>query len=348
MANVTYLLGAGASAGTKMDPALPISGKIAESLQNLPDAVRLNIMSMTSEVSLRPPPEGSTGAALIDGIKYLKGIAETHPSLDTYARKLFLRNGPDDEKEIKKFKAAISCYFVLLQTMVRMDQRYDHFFASTLNPLSPGKPILPMDVNILSWNYDTQLERSFRDFTTSPDYVFEGLSRNRHLLRLNGVCISPEPKMKEFWHLCFDKFNPSTLAQVDRLYRMLLDESSGLEPQIHFAWESDYYDSFLKDPLWQICSSTEVLVVIGYSFPYFNHGQDALNLSMSLVNGPLKRIYVQAPKENHASIGERLNEMVPKGKATIEFREGLDLFFLPEELDRTFSDVKRQPPSSEE
>jgi hypothetical protein len=309
MANVTYLLGAGAS-----KQALPISAEIAERLANLSHAVNARIESYlgaTHEPYSRTsgnmvPPDGRLGENVFNAFSRLAKVSQTHPSLDTYARKLFIRNEPDDEAELRDFKAAISCFFILFQTLSRTDQRYDHYFASILNPATPGRPTFPPDVKILSWNYDTQLERSFRGFTNSQEYVFEILASGANVLRLNGTCVSLEEQAKDYLHLCFDDFSPAFIQQLDNLYKLLRTD---VDPPIHFAWEPDYYDA-IKDQLHLICGSTEVLVVIGYSFPYFNRLMDSLMFSQILAISNLKNIYVQAPLDAHSSIKERLGQFV--------------------------------------
>ncbi len=339
MKNITYLLGAGASAGAKGD-SFPISGKILESLQNLREATRQRVMALRPEPSLRPPPEGTMGAQVMEAMDDLMRIAQNHPSLDTFARKLYLRNGPDDAAAIRQFKAALACYFLLLQTLQPRDQRYDHFFASILNPRSPGCPVFPPGINILSWNYDVQLEKAFRGFTTSAEHVFNTISSGPHVLRLNGACLYPDPALKEFFNLFFDDFNVSTLQHVENLYQKF----AVVEPPVHFAWETDYFAEHVDKRLNEIGAETVVIVVIGYSFPFFNRDTDRLFFSQLLSLSHIEKVYIQVPKADHASTGERLKELMGRFTRKVEIRmiEGCDLFLLPSELDRAFGDANRE------
>lgn len=135
MPKVTYVLGAGASANV-----LPVSNGINRDLEGLKEKVdkrlwalaRKRYPGMPYPQQYMIPPKGNYGIPLFEAIDYLAEIAKSHPSLDTYARKLSLREGPEDDTESLRFRAAISCYFLLLHSLNGLDQRYDHFLASLL------------------------------------------------------------------------------------------------------------------------------------------------------------------------------------------------------------------------
>jgi hypothetical protein len=120
MPRVTYVFGAGASA-----QALPVVGKIKENLSQLYEQVDKRLGGLAAERSPgRPypeeyviPPKGSYAAPLFVALDQLKTIAASHPSLDTYAKKLYLRTGSEGDPEITRLKAALACYILLLQTL---------------------------------------------------------------------------------------------------------------------------------------------------------------------------------------------------------------------------------------
>lgn len=338
MANVTYILGAGAS-----HKALPVSGEIKDSLDRLQAEVRRRIEKLVLQEGksvipgqFRPPPSGEYAKALFEAFDRLHAVAKSHPSLDTYARKLLLRNAPGDDKQTLWLKAAMACYFLLLQSLSGVDQRYDHFFASVLDRDEPGKPKLPKGLSILTWNYDLQLEKSFAGFTNNQDHLFRTISLAERVLRLNGVSLSPIGA-SEFMDLAFQEFDLATPGRICDLYRrMSFEVGPWIPPQISFAWEGDQYQR-LHGPLQEICTSTETAVFIGYSFPYFNRETDALILKMMLSSGLLRTVYVQAMSEDHEAIKERIRAAVGEkliGRFRILMVGGCDLFYLPAELER--------------
>jgi hypothetical protein len=108
------------------------------------------------------------------------------------------------------------------------------------------------------------------------------------------------------------------------------------EPPIHFAWEPEFFAEHIKDRLQNICSVTEIFVVIGYSFPFFNRDTDRLIFSQFPNLTHIEKIYVQVPREDLPAANERLKELMGRfsKKVPILMIEACDLFLLPSELDR--------------
>ena len=140
MKNVTYLFGAGASA-----EVLPVSGNIK---QKFPEFLA-ELEKKTLEAHGRPIQtgipwdllfpwreggNGHYGEPLSSALVQLQRIADSHPSLDTYARMLFFRDGVADNKELLQFKAVVASYFLLLEMTKPIDLRYEHFLASVPVP----------------------------------------------------------------------------------------------------------------------------------------------------------------------------------------------------------------------
>jgi hypothetical protein len=95
---------------------------------------------------------------------------------------------------------------------------------------------------------------------------------------------------------------------------------------LELSWEhnrnSGYYKALKKS-----IDSTEILVVIGYSFPFFNREIDRLLLKESMPN--LKKVYFQAPdceilKERFLAIRDDISDLV--------LRRDKDQFVFPNEL----------------
>lgn len=162
------------------------------------------------------------------------------------------------------------------------------------------KKKLPDNLKIISWNYDTQIEKGAgmlhpisggSDFNMNFNvWPFKANNTDRvdkdyFLLHLNGIC----GYIYSEHHLGIE--NP-----------YLFDFNRQLEPLLSFAWEDD--DSFKKKTFTDkrlslaktMIDKTTILVVIGYSFPFFNRKVDAE--LFSIMKPTLKKIYFQDPNLN--------------------------------------------------
>jgi len=97
-----------------------------------------------------------------------------------------------------------------------------------------------------------------------------------------------------------------------------------------FAWENTPLSNSIIENATLATSKTYVLVVIGYSFPFFNRVVDRRIIN-SMIN--LEKVYFQAPKED-------VNNLITRFKAIrSDFKkldpepiEDIKQFFLPPEL----------------
>ncbi|MDB2462897.1 hypothetical protein N9W61_02205 [Algibacter sp.] len=172
--NITYLLGAGASC-----QSLPMVKNIPEALEKFAqDFLPLNLnepnaMSFLDKLGglankFLNKHKNDKGTfekyhhLLLEfhrDIVWLQSESKNHSSIDTLAKKLHLQNNKTD---LKKLKYILSCFFIYEQTC-NFDKRYDSFFASILESLSE----IPSNLKILSWNYDSQLEIAFSNFSNT-------------------------------------------------------------------------------------------------------------------------------------------------------------------------------------
>ena len=166
--NITYLLGAGASYN-----ALPIVEKIPDRLKAFANAFKINDFEFTikneqkSNIAEKHLFRFNTIEEqrneyikikrFYEDIIWLKDESSRHSSVDTFAKKLFLQG---QKQSLKKLKFILSCFFIYEQTL-QFDKRYDSFYASILDNIST----LPNNLKILSWNYDSQLEIGYSNFT---------------------------------------------------------------------------------------------------------------------------------------------------------------------------------------
>ncbi len=300
---ITYLFGAGASCGTLENPSLPLVKNIPKRIHDI-----ANILSKEEyRVGLDYPPglehikSGQPGYSfydhqkhLIEALKWLMRESYNHASIDTYAKKLTITN----KNLLKHLKVVLSCYFILEQAFCSVDKRYDAFFASLLD----RNGSFPDHVRILSWNYDYQFELAFSHYSGSNQ-----LSFNQDKLNINHTSSLPVRRSLNFG---IDKLNGTTALKVveEEDYLFISDiipgnekyviekvvESYALatainhgEPLLSFAWESI---DRLENRVNNLIYDTEVLVVIGYSFPFFNREVDRAIIGKMT---DLERVYFQ-------------------------------------------------------
>lgn len=248
----------------------------------------------------------------IISLRWLKSECSKHFSIDTYAKKLFLQ---ENFKKLNELKVTLSCFFAYLQN-TQFDNRYDNFLASIIDNLYE----LPPHIKVLSWNYDYQLEIAMGNFLNTKKIIHAKKSLNVTskkqlpteennndkfcLFKINGTTSVEISKDKTAEIV--DEFEKDKYLLLDRIllyYYSVIHETNN--PSLSFAWENDGNEKFLP-LLSKAVSNTEVLIVIGYSFPFFNRKIDKQILK-SMTN--LRKIYVQDPK-NADSILQRIKSLL--------------------------------------
>jgi len=295
MPNITYLIGAGASAN-----ALPL---IKENRETNKNGLAKELMSFVrnNTSTLLQYNEGWDSSA----IKKLTEIADTcleFGTPDLYA-KFLMETG--DYLNYKLLKNLLSVYFKFEQ---EIRQSFDYRALTFLTTITQSQKI-PENIKILSWNYDVQIELAAKKLKPiSPSgYPFvqgfkcwpnledgEQNSNNPFLLHLNGVA-------------GFFYSERSLSQKIDNHFhfKSVLDK----EILLSFAWEDEnivknntFFENRLKITK-NIASQTEILVVIGYSFPFFNRKID--KEIFESMNPSIRKIYFQDPFNN----GERIKEL---------------------------------------
>jgi len=256
-------------------------------------------------------------------------------------------NVPEDEKFT--LKHCLSVYFLIEQGLHPVDKRYDPFFASLLI----SKSVMPSHIKVISWNYDLQLELGFQvysgDKTLYDAQMYLGhyhkfinnladteIHENKFgLYKINGSCtmfgFDPMIQKKYYYpDVIPGSLNPENLEQLMQVYVRIKKNYGKHKCGLSFAWEDDHRNITKGiDYVTSVaCRNTEVLVVIGYSFPFFNREVDR-----KIIGGmnDLKKIYIQAPdahdlKEKFSSIRQDFD------KSQIVTIKNIDQFFLPHEL----------------
>lgn len=276
----------------------------------------------------------------------------------------------DSAKKLLKLKTIICICFIIIQEVGRVqkaekgenpipkpnlikEKRYDSFFASILTSISG----LPKNVRILSWNYDHQFEIAFSEYYDSLSYnqiavllglVTKKLNSNiliqnkKHfsITKLNG---STGFTNNDVWWTHLKRNNsynynmvgidciPLFQTMVNHYINLVLLDDTNVKPLLSFAWEDDIdSETSIMAHALNRTKDTDILVVIGYSFPYFNREIDGKIIdNMSR----LRKVYIQDP--NCEGIAQRFDTIYSKEihpKLEIKQYSETSQFLFPNEL----------------
>jgi hypothetical protein len=360
MGKVVYLFGAGASYGVrdKLTPRIDysleyrnykgvhqkIEGSAPNIVEGLPivaelpermDYIRYLIKKEIKDLAIDTKPEAPMFERLEESLAWLQEASQGHATVDTFAKKLFLTGRVE---EYDRLKRTLCAYFLLEQLTNKVDKRYDAFLAAVLGSNASD---LPDNIRILSWNYDVQLELAYSEYLqdNNLDTIEQAflcfnktLDVNRYrrgngfrVIKLNGSALVYNRSTRSIYNPFIDTINLDVLNNVSSLIY-----DSSYDCALSFAWENA--DDFFFEKIKSNISDAEVLVVIGYSFPYFNRTVDKI-LFQSMP--ALKTIYIQdiAPAPIEQSVSNLLTPSHAKiNKTKIEPRNQTQQFYLPPEL----------------
>jgi hypothetical protein len=337
--NITYLFGAGASA--LACPVLKGQGEkmIEISRKHLSDEIAL--------IGLEPFNPNPYDKILYD-IGYFGKKALEYGTIDTYAKKLYLSN--DHENELTRLKMSVSHFFTIWESMIddvknpdkfeKVDHRYISLLASILEKTGNGTPRIKSNFKFVTWNYDLQFERAFKSF------CMDHLSWNDMSRYLNFRINTSNKKPLDICHLngysgfYYTHTNPNEVDTVDRGIdnkdvKTIIKELEftvesqhrrqiSFEHHINYAWESNDLAESARNAAIQAFSETDILVIIGYSFPTFNKEID--QLLFHALRNRRTQIYYQDPNATDEFIS-----ILARGLDTQIFciQDKLDHFFLP-------------------
>lgn len=369
---VTYLIGAGASAN-----ALPVVNGMNDRMKYFVEKLR-KIDSQLNEYS----------SPIFDDLKSILEKINSHLTIDTYAKKLWYKK---DLKNYNLLKRFLSCYllfeqvdkeseFAFLQSYEvnktnfkidknlelkinqQLDSRYDSFFATLLN----NNKLLNPNINIVSWNYDMQFELAYSDFNFDRYnigmiqdmlQVFPTAHINNYvdynksaIIKLNGTCNFINDINNSTFDIINEKFYAKNFSKV--LLEVLIDENHNIISQLEFAWENDKQVNKAREYAHFIVSNSDIIVIIGYSFPTFNREVDRyifsrfndshlfrtendtniLNIDTASKLTNSKKIYIQDTPQNAPKIKERLKAIGNNLFDVAEIYDDVDQFLIPYEL----------------
>ncbi|MBR1527553.1 MAG: hypothetical protein IJ640_13000 [Prevotella sp.] len=354
MSKLIYYIGAGASYGRKeareildegtekerliVHEGLPIVNEIAKSLLTFKEAVENAPIESERLYTFmdKYQTEGSNinriRTELLRDIEHLYKDTKEHATIDTYAKKLFLTRRHNDFKCLKN---VLSAFFVWAQLESEPDQRYDTFLA---NILQMNNLYFPKDISVISWNYDSQFEIVYRYYSVNgslPIYEkivdgdFPPLKDFGKIFKVNGSANFGDFNMVDS---IIRDVDVEPIIQLIEYYGHLNADTSELGFQFHshlsFAWEISEKQNKLMEIIRQTTVDTESIVVIGYSFPYFNR-----EIDRAIFTGMphLKTIYIQDP--NPDAVEPSLRAVLPESsKVKIEHQKDCTQFYLPREL----------------
>lgn len=306
MKNITYLFGAGASKN-----AIPVNNSLRESMISEYQILLEEHNNRKSEIcdnKGNPLVTETLFKDFLTDFEFIINESERHQSIDTYAKKLYITRNPSD---LAKLKTILSSFFILIQGRRNADERYDSFLASILEDSNNN---FPKNLKILTWNYDYQFEKAYISYyqdsrlsaILSQLKVYSKNTRleyidieNFGIFKLNGTAAFMVNKNKNSIHGTIENIeerdNRILIKTVLSNYASLhFDDKSrnDLISTISFAWEDYNSEKSIVNKAIEFSERTEILVIIGYSFPFFNRKVDR-DVIRGMKN--LKRVYFQAP-----------------------------------------------------
>jgi hypothetical protein len=334
---VTFLFGAGASRHS-----LPIISEIPQRLELFIQEMKnpeLTLDDKKFEGLNTKDNKQEIQRLLVDDLEWLLDLSVKHASVDTAAKKLFIKGNWGG---LTRMKVALSIFFIFEQLKNKPDYRYDAFYASLLDSSITS---FPKNVRIISWNYDFQFELAFQEYSgdrrisssqamlnvvTKFDYRKSNDDKFK-ICKLNGTTtIHKDRGFHQYGYIDeFDKtLDKNIVENFVRNYAAAVYFNNEFYPSLSFAWEKQYAEDNIVEYATREILDTEILVVIGYSFPFFNREIDR-KLIGSMAN--LKSVYFQSPDAENL-IDRFLSIRQDYNKLTLKPVHDIYQFFLPPEL----------------
>ena len=335
---VTYILGAGASAlGLPTVRRYNGTSEYTDSLRDIARRLEADFSINESYVDLKDD--------LCKSLNWLATKGDEYGTIDTYAKFCFDTKQP----ELQRVKETLSTYFTIKQHIdKKTDPRYRNFVIKNLD-----KGTFPNNIKILNWNYDFQMQLACEIYKKEefhysynvtqhappliPYYPAIGnefninhssSGRDLSMIHLNGI--AGFYFYQQNAHILNYHLNQS-LDNINQLFEKLKNDKEHKHQLLTFAYEgSDGANYYLRNRLkfaTEIIQGTEILVIIGYSFPDDNVKVDNHILN-ALKESGLKKIVFQNPSDDGSFL---IDEFGLNGIRLIH-KLNCDEFFIPREL----------------
>ena len=279
MRKVVYLFGAGASC-----KSLPL-------VKDMPNRMKDFIIVLEEEEfklsegeffqNLQTLTKEKLQNKMIADLKWLVEESTKHASIDTFAKKLYLKG---KDVELSKLKNGLSAFMTYEQIKSKPDFRYDSFFASILKSRATD---FPKNIRIVSWNYDYQFELSYMEYSDdhrmwASQHSLNVLSKYDRksnpingfgMFKINGSAgLASDNFIKQYYFVenFKDKISKSLIDQLVHNYTLGSSNNNGVVSTLSFAWEDEYREPGIKEEAISNFNDAETLIIIGYSFPFFN------------------------------------------------------------------------------
>jgi hypothetical protein len=196
----------------------------------------------------------------------------------------------------------------------------------------------------LSWNYDCQFEKAYNAFSNAGS-----LRSNQAMLNVNfcgGDRFLQNQKLSifklngtaGFINLSYRDYDPihdelilkskrDFFVKAINLYGYSKMRNTGIGSSLSFAWDNEN-DEFYEKVVSSI-SGSRILVIIGYSIPFFNRRIDRKLLHS--ISDSVKVVYVQ--DLNPQNVIDNLSSLWPEGKVPpVKVVSSVDQFYVPPQL----------------
>jgi len=293
-------MGAGASA-----EAIPVALNLKEAINTFVDTL------IGSDVPLRPAEyeEISKTGEWLEYYGDVKWLMENSKgkTIDEFAKDLYDRA---DDAELNLVKSIVGAYFMITQSDNKLDRRYSHFLSVFADPERTARRPRG-NIKVVTWNYDSQFETGYAlkyksDLPTAitqlqafPFVNGEGKISEDEIdfkkfavVRLNGIAglqLTPQGKSRMISFVTLPR--PEAVKRAVHFHKLYKHGDGTQRPLMVYAWEQ-HVDIAEKSRQIsrEILANTNVLVIVGYSFPPFNEDIDR-EILRSIKN--LHKVYVQ-------------------------------------------------------
>jgi hypothetical protein len=218
-----------------------------------------------------------------------------------------------------------------------IDRRYITLLAAILEARTQTNIQIKKNIRFVTWNYDLQLEYAFKSFShdqLSWDHIFrnlsfrpkDGTSRPLEICHLNGYhgFYLTENKEQHFLDLTTSQDVKEIVNELSFIQTSQTHQQLNLTNHINYAWESNEIAFETREEAKRIFSETDILIIVGYSFPNFNKEIDVQLFDQ--LKGRKTKLYYQDP---NASISF-ISQLVDTNECEVICQpDKLDTFILP-------------------